>query len=841
MILKYRNKLSTGVENKNKKSLQQLVDPCLLENINCHSTDEYPVTNTDEEEWGTPIPPLACSFNKLTNSCHILALVDENGSLVLYNTNLAGDEAVITDWSAHNNAVFDVEWSCSDHKLLTASGDQTVCLWDSHCKTKLLTFKGHTSSVRSVKYRPHDSSVFASGSRDGHVRIWDSRCNIKEGKVSCVDRIKNAHSMVQQTPGKKKKSRLGAAQTQDSQQSVTAVIFQDENILTTAGAVDGCIKVWDIRKIKPETSTPVYSFPYAGTSKRTHGKRPVPPCTAFRTLVPQNALMTSTPVYSFPYAGTQNALMVRDQYPRVQLSVRWYLKTHSCFPYAGTSKRTHGFSSLVFDCYKSRLFASCTDDVIYSYDFIRYTPTPVAVYRGHRNTSFYVKAVLSPDSRFLLSGSSDEHAYIWQVDNPGASPVILKGHSSEVSDVAWCNTDTFRIVTTSDDNTMRVWRYNAVAREMKKLGKQDPAVIGTAECTHRDIGTSAFGPQTPKRSPNSTLKRSATVPFGPVTETTPKRARTSASSTPSPSIKMWLKRTASEPLSSIIEHSSYETSAYASSNKSSFCSELPVCLKQATTFNSTADGDTNSQAGKVCASFSSKEVRKTPLAECLLMDGSSRSPKRIKIEFKNPVDIGLDSGCLSSETVRKSCKRKLIASENDPSPKQHKRQRLFGLGNENQEVLKNKLTNPTLPSPGKKLSPLKDLDSEYNKSPEKVTVSKMPLTPARVSLCDWNSMMYQSPTANLPNIVLDGPQVNTVAMAEPEGKKKTVDWLTHMRIQKMSTKGPQGKSVSLDKARQAESELTKDGGTIMSSPRMKTEVKGLRAITSFFGQSVPKS
>ncbi|XP_052273677.1 denticleless protein homolog B-like [Dreissena polymorpha] len=770
MILKYRNKLSTGVENKNKKSLQQLVDPCLLENINCHSTDEYPVTNTDEEEWGTPIPPLACSFNKLTNSCHILALVDENGSLVLYNTNLAGDEAVITDWSAHNNAVFDVEWSCSDHKLLTASGDQTVCLWDSHCKTKLLTFKGHTSSVRSVKYRPHDSSVFASGSRDGHVRIWDSRCNIKEGKVSCVDRIKNAHSMVQQTPGKKKKSRLGAAQTQDSQQSVTAVIFQDENILTTAGAVDGCIKVWDIRKIKPETSTPVYSFPYAGTSKRTHG-----------------------------------------------------------------------FSSLVFDCYKSRLFASCTDDVIYSYDFIRYTPTPVAVYRGHRNTSFYVKAVLSPDSRFLLSGSSDEHAYIWQVDNPGASPVILKGHSSEVSDVAWCNTDTFRIVTTSDDNTMRVWRYNAVAREMKKLGKQDPAVIGTAECTHRDIGTSAFGPQTPKRSPNSTLKRSATVPFGPVTETTPKRARTSASSTPSPSIKMWLKRTASEPLSSIIEHSSYETSAYASSNKSSFCSELPVCLKQATTFNSTADGDTNSQAGKVCASFSSKEVRKTPLAECLLMDGSSRSPKRIKIEFKNPVDIGLDSGCLSSETVRKSCKRKLIASENDPSPKQHKRQRLFGLGNENQEVLKNKLTNPTLPSPGKKLSPLKDLDSEYNKSPEKVTVSKMPLTPARVSLCDWNSMMYQSPTANLPNIVLDGPQVNTVAMAEPEGKKKTVDWLTHMRIQKMSTKGPQGKSVSLDKARQAESELTKDGGTIMSSPRMKTEVKGLRAITSFFGQSVPKS
>ena len=39
----------------------------------------------------------------------------------------------------------------------------------------------------------------------------------------------------------------------------------------------------------------------------------------------------------------------------------------------------------------------------------------VCVYRGHRNTSFYVKAVISPDDQYLLSGSSDEHAYLWQV------------------------------------------------------------------------------------------------------------------------------------------------------------------------------------------------------------------------------------------------------------------------------------------------------------------------------------------------------------------------------------------------------------------------------------------
>ncbi len=43
----------------------------------------------------------------------------------------------------------------------------------------------------------------------------------------------------------------------------------------------------------------------------------------------------------------------------------------------------------------------------------------MARYRGHvhssENGKFYVRTALSPDDRFLLSGSSDGHAYIWEV------------------------------------------------------------------------------------------------------------------------------------------------------------------------------------------------------------------------------------------------------------------------------------------------------------------------------------------------------------------------------------------------------------------------------------------
>ena len=66
----------------------------------------------------------------------------------------------------------------------------------------------------------------------------------------------------------------------------------------------------------------------------------------------------------------------------------------------------------------------------------------VGVFKGHKNGTFYVKACLSPDGRYLLSGSSDEHAYIWDTcDLKGDKylPIVkLVGHNAEVTSVAWC-------------------------------------------------------------------------------------------------------------------------------------------------------------------------------------------------------------------------------------------------------------------------------------------------------------------------------------------------------------------------------------------------------------------
>ena len=106
-----------------------------------------------------------------------------------------------------------------------------------------------------------------------------------------------------------------------------------------------------------------------------------------------------------------------------------------------------------------------------------------ACFRGHLNNTFYVRACLSPDDQYLMSGSSDNNALVWRVDRPWASPMALKGHCSEVSTVAWCPVDLAKCVTSSDDGTLRIWR-SLRQEDTPDIGE----VVGRTERTHKEIG-----------------------------------------------------------------------------------------------------------------------------------------------------------------------------------------------------------------------------------------------------------------------------------------------------------------------------------------------------------------
>ena len=58
---------------------------------------------------------------------------------------------------------------------MTASGDQTIALWDTATAQRVGTFRGHEGSIKSVCPWGACHDVCASGARDGRLCLWDSR------------------------------------------------------------------------------------------------------------------------------------------------------------------------------------------------------------------------------------------------------------------------------------------------------------------------------------------------------------------------------------------------------------------------------------------------------------------------------------------------------------------------------------------------------------------------------------------------------------------------------------------------------------------------------------------
>jgi len=708
----------------------------LLTSLKNFQTDDYCTVDDN----GLSIPPLACAFAKENQNQHILSVVDEDGYLVLYNTHKTSEESVIKTWQIHNNAVFDLEWFAGENKILSGSGDQTIVLHDVSTGEKLETFRGHSSSIKSISCRLNDDAVFCSGSRDGNIMFWDKRIYHKENYVPPMATISGAHRATQQSRGSKPGRRqFSGAQIGGVQQSVTCVLFQNENYLISAGAVDGCLKVWDFRR-----------FYRSGAG--------------------------STPVHVFHY------------------------------PTQGSNTRLRGYSSLVKDSYGMRLFASCTDDKIYEYDIHNYHSTPVQCWSGHKNTTFYVKTALSPDDQFLLSGSSNDSAYIWQVNKPSASPIVLKGHTAEVTSVAWCPNDITKLVTVSDDAKTKLWRIYCRELDNKSL----PPVEGYACKLSEERGTSTSEDPIPPIVTSQASSASEKV--------LPQSKVSSPKITRSPSILKWLKRNNSTEDPPEVNSKRQCQSSFDNDKSDSSSLKRP--------FDSLESSSSTSAAKKIKTEETDDSI---PVNSNLLPEASSSTVNNDAIipSIQKPFKPQILRSPTNSPAKRK---RSGGSSENIPelSPSKIKK---FSLEQDlpNRNCLSELESNQREQSDAScaRISLFKDetatsCDTLKDFSPLKVSniVSDSSIkTPSKSSssLAD-----FESPTQNLPNLVMDelaGKSPLRTPRTPSSRKKK--DWLTKLRLQK-------GKKIFDDLP---ESPGEKGKKLLGKSPKA---VKGMKTLDSYF-------
>ncbi len=162
---------------------------------------------------------------------------------------------------AHENWVRGVTLAPDGQRALSWGDDNTLRLWDVPAGRELLRLKGHTEWIRCGAFLP-DGRRVVSGSDDGTARLWDANTGAElrrfaghKGYVLGLALSPDGRRLL--TAGTEERVRLWDVETGKEMRhfdghagSVHAVAFAPDGLRALSAGVDGTVRLWDLESGK---------------------------------------------------------------------------------------------------------------------------------------------------------------------------------------------------------------------------------------------------------------------------------------------------------------------------------------------------------------------------------------------------------------------------------------------------------------------------------------------------------------------------------------------------------------------------------------------------------------
>jgi WD40 repeat protein/serine/threonine protein kinase len=290
----------------------------------------------------------------------------------------------------HARAVFSVAVSPDGERVASSSQDGIIKIWDAKTAQELRSIPAHKDHVRSIAFSP-DGQWLASGSWDKTVKVWDAQTG--RGRYTLTGH----------------------------QGEVWSVAFSpDGKLLASAGGngqVCGELKLWDtitgqeVRSFRGHTDT------VSGVVFSPGGQR-----------LASGAAGTDKTVRLWDVQTGQELLRFRDHQQGVM----------------GVAFSPDG-----------RLLASCGSERNGLGELKVWDADTGQVIRDLHHTRGVWCVAFSPDGRRLASGSFDQTVKLWDVAS-GQEALTLPGHFESVRSLVF-SPDGHRLFSCAHDGTVRVW------------------------------------------------------------------------------------------------------------------------------------------------------------------------------------------------------------------------------------------------------------------------------------------------------------------------------------------------------------------------------------------------